>query len=57
LKNRAQEGKIGPVWEVGTSGSGEDIRKGGQRVNIVEYSTHMYVNGKMKPIETILGMG
>jgi hypothetical protein len=27
-KNGEQEGITGPIWEVGTSGRGEDIRKG-----------------------------
>jgi hypothetical protein len=35
-KNEEQEGRIGPVWGVGTSGSVEDIRKGYRGVNIVE---------------------
>jgi hypothetical protein len=35
-KNREQESKIGSVWGVETSRSGEDIRKGCRRVNIVE---------------------
>jgi hypothetical protein len=33
------------------------IRKGWRRVNMVEYYALMYVNGKMRPIETIPGMG
>jgi hypothetical protein len=36
FKNREKEGKIGPVWGVGTSEEGEDIRKGCRRVNMVE---------------------
>jgi hypothetical protein len=48
----------GPVWGVGTNGrGGEDIRKGCRRVNVVEYYAHMYVSGKMRPVETIPGIG
>jgi hypothetical protein len=40
-KSREQEDKTGPVWEVGTSGRGEDIRKGCRRVNMVGiFCTH-----------------
>jgi hypothetical protein len=28
FKTEGQQGKIGPVWGVGTSGMGQDIRKG-----------------------------
>jgi hypothetical protein len=35
---------------------GGDIRKGCRRVNMVEYYTLMYVNGKMRHIETIPGV-
>jgi hypothetical protein len=45
-----------PICWVGTSGKGEYIRKGYRRVNMVEYYTHMYINGKMRPVETIPGM-
>jgi hypothetical protein len=40
----------------GTSGCGEDIKKGCRRVNVVDYYVHMYENGKMRPVETILAM-
>jgi hypothetical protein len=41
FKNREQKGKTGPVWEVGTNGRGEDIRKGCSRVmKVVEICTH-----------------
>jgi hypothetical protein len=42
---------------VGTSGRGEDIRKGCRRVNMVEYYALMYENGKIRPGETSPGMG
>jgi hypothetical protein len=57
---------------VGTSGRGEDIREGYKRVNMVEILcsyiykyiyiyTNIYIythtNGKMRPVETIPGMG
>jgi hypothetical protein len=35
-KNGEQEGKTGPIWGAGTSGKGEDIRKGCRRMNMVE---------------------
>jgi hypothetical protein len=41
-----------------TSGRGEEVEKGYGCVNIVQIlSTHMYVNGKMIPIETVSGIG
>jgi hypothetical protein len=43
----------------GTSGNGEDIKKGGQWVNMVEtFRTHICTeySGKMRPVETIPGM-
>jgi hypothetical protein len=37
-----QEGNTDPVWGIGTSGRGETIRKGSQRVNRVEgFCTHV----------------
>jgi hypothetical protein len=36
---------------------GEDIRKGCRRVNMVEYYALVYENGKMRPAETVPGMG
>jgi hypothetical protein len=36
FKNGEQEGKTGPVWGVGTSGRGKDIKKGYRRVILVE---------------------
>jgi hypothetical protein len=42
-KNDEQEGKTGPVWRAGTSGSREDIRKECWRMNIVGIlCTHVY---------------
>jgi hypothetical protein len=40
---------------VGTTGSGEDIRKGGQ----IWWKCYVlrYENGKMRPVETNLGIG
>jgi hypothetical protein len=37
----------------GYHGRGEDVRKECRRANIVTYSVLMYVNGKMRPVETI----
>jgi hypothetical protein len=43
---------------VRTSGRETDIKKRGWRVNIVEiFCVHMYVNGKMRPVETMPGIG
>jgi hypothetical protein len=57
-KNREQEGKIVPVLWVGTTWSREDIKKGCQRVNIVQLLyIHMYANGKIRPIKISPGMG
>jgi hypothetical protein len=42
---------------VGTSGRGEDIRKGCRRMNMVEYYVLMRENGKMRPVETIPEIG
>jgi hypothetical protein len=51
-----QEGKTGPIWGWLHRG-GEDVRKGCGRVNLVEYYALMYENGKMRPVETVPGMG
>jgi hypothetical protein len=42
--------------KVGTSGREEEVGKEHGRVNIVQILLHMYVNGKIRPVETILGM-
>jgi hypothetical protein len=42
---------------IGTSGRGEDIKKGCSRMNMVKYHVLMYENGKMRSVETILGTG
>jgi hypothetical protein len=36
---------------------GEDVEKGCRRMNMVEYYVLMYENGKMRPGETIPGIG
>jgi hypothetical protein len=41
---------------VDINGRGKDIRKRCKRVNVVKYYVHMYVNGKMRPVETIPGL-
>jgi hypothetical protein len=38
-------------------GGWEDVGKGYRRLNMVKYYVHMYVIGKMIPVETIPGMG
>jgi hypothetical protein len=40
-----------------TSGRGEDIMKRCRRLTCWKYSVHICVNGKMRPVETIPGMG
>jgi hypothetical protein len=45
------------TWEGWHQWEGEDIRKGCGRVNMVEYCALMYENGKMRPVETVPGMG
>jgi hypothetical protein len=47
-KNGEQEGKTGSGWGIGTSGSGEGIKKGCKRVNMMEMlCTHVckWING------------
>jgi hypothetical protein len=41
---------------VGISGRRENVEKECRRVNMVKYCVHIYVNGKMKSVETIPGM-
>jgi hypothetical protein len=50
LENRRADG-TGSVWGIGTSGKGEVVGKG------VGGCVHMYVSGKMIPVETISRMG
>jgi hypothetical protein len=57
FKNGEEEGKTGPVWELAPVGGGQDIKKGCRRVNMVEYYALMNENGKMRPVETIPGIG
>jgi hypothetical protein len=40
-----------------TCGSGEDVRRGCRSVNKCKYCVHLYVNGKVIPVETIPEMG
>jgi hypothetical protein len=56
FKNKGQKGKTGPVWGW-HQWEGEAIRKGCGMVNMVEYYALMCDNGKMRPAETIPGMG
>jgi hypothetical protein len=56
-KNTEQEGKTGPVWRLAPVGGGWVIKKGCRRVNVVEILALMYENEKMRPAETIPGMG
>jgi hypothetical protein len=38
------------------SGNGEDVERGCRWVNMDQYCVYLYVNGKMRPVETIPGM-
>jgi hypothetical protein len=49
-----QEGRTDPVWEVVTSGRG---RICGEGRGGYKHCVHRYVHGKMRPVETIPGMG
>jgi hypothetical protein len=56
FKNGGQEGKTGPVWGLAPVGGGGHKERV-EEVNMVEYYVLVYENGKMRPIETIPGMG
>jgi hypothetical protein len=49
--------KCCPRGRAGISEREEVLGKGGRRVNTVQKCVHMYVNGKMIPVETITGTG
>jgi hypothetical protein len=51
--NRRAEQFLSGVGTRGRGGYKERVR----RVNMVEYYALMYENGKMRPVETIPGMG
>jgi hypothetical protein len=57
-KIREQKGGIGPAWgRVDIRERGEEVGYGkGGRI-WCEHCVHMYVNGKMMPVETVPGMG
>jgi hypothetical protein len=54
-----QEGRIGPAWGGGwvPVGKGKRQGEGCKEVNIGKYCVHTYANGKMRPVDTVLGMG
>jgi hypothetical protein len=57
-KIREQEYRTGPVW-VGWCqwmGWGEAVGKRCRKVNMVECWVHIHIAGKMRPIETVLGI-
>jgi hypothetical protein len=56
-QNREQEGRIGPVWEGWYQCVGEDTGRGFRRSIWCQYCVQKYVNGKMRLVETIPGMG
>jgi hypothetical protein len=45
---KSTECKTGPVWRVGNSERGEDIRKRCKKVNMVEIYVHMHACMKME---------
>jgi hypothetical protein len=57
FKNRGQEGKTGPVWGLALAGVGRILGKGVTGCIWCKYYIYMYVNGKMRPVKTIPGMG
>jgi hypothetical protein len=54
MENRRAEQALSGGWQ---QWGGEDIRKGCGRVSMVEYYILMNKNGKLRPVETIPGMG
>jgi hypothetical protein len=52
-----QEGRTGLLWRVCTSGRGEVWGESIRGWIWYQYCVHMYENGKMKPVETIPGIG
>jgi hypothetical protein len=54
MENRKVKQVLSGGWH---QREGEDIRKGCGRVTMVQILCRMYVNGKMRPVETIPGMG
>jgi hypothetical protein len=56
LENRRAEHALYRHGRMRPSGSGEVEGKDCSRVNIVQILIHMYLNIKMIPVETILGM-
>jgi hypothetical protein len=51
LKNKEQEGKTGPVWNLLVPGKGEDVRREYRRVNVCKYYLFMYQNVTIRHIE------
>jgi hypothetical protein len=56
FKNGEQEDKTSPVWGLAPAW-GRGCKERVWEVNMVEYYALMYENGKMRPVETIPGMG
>jgi hypothetical protein len=52
-----QEGRTGPVWQVGTGERGEEVGKDCRRVNMVQILCTHLCKWKNGPVETIPGMG
>jgi hypothetical protein len=52
-KIRAQEGRTGPSSCDDTSGKVKDVRKVCRKVNIEKILCTIYLNGKMKTVESI----
>jgi hypothetical protein len=56
-KIREQEGRIGPIWGLVPVGRGRMQGKGIGVWIWCKYCVHMYINRKMRPVETIPGEG
>jgi hypothetical protein len=56
-KNGEQNARTYLVWGVGTSGKREKVGKGCRKVNMVQILCTHVCKWKMRPVETIPGMG
>jgi hypothetical protein len=56
-KIRKQEGRTGPGWVGGNSGRGEEMKKEGRRVNVVQILCIHVCKWKMRPLELFQELG
>jgi hypothetical protein len=52
-----QAGRTGLIWGVGINGRGQEVGTGCRRVNMVQILCTHVCKWKMRPVETIPGMG